>query len=114
MLGLVERLRFVRSLGVPRDRQGAVPQIAFQRLVGEATRMMAQHLAEVTPPRRLALLVAVALHLETALTDATLSMFDKLMGSLSRRAERRSEEQAARSAGNCGCGSAPSTAAAAR
>jgi TnpA family transposase len=99
LLGLVERLRFVRSLGVPRDRQGAVPQIAFQRLVGEATRMTAQHLAEVTPPRRLALLVAVALHLETALTDATLSMFDKLMGSLSRRAERRSEEQAARSAG---------------
>ena len=81
LLGLVERLRFVRSLGVPRDRQGAVPQIAFQRLVGEATRMTAQHLAEVTPPRRLALLVAVALHLETALTDATLSMFDKLMGS---------------------------------
>lgn len=29
-------------------------------------------------------------------------MFDKLMGSLSRRAERRSEEQAARSAGGRG------------
>ena len=99
LLGLVERLRFVRGLGVPRDLQGAVPQIAFQRLVGEATRMTAQHLAEVTPLRRLGLLVAVTLHLETVLTDATLLMFDKLMGGLSRRAERRSEEQAARSAG---------------
>jgi hypothetical protein len=60
--------------------------------------MTAQHLAEAAAPRRLALLVTVTLHLETALTDAVLSMFDKLMGSLSRRAERRSEERAARSA----------------
>ena len=62
--------------------------------------MTAQHLAEATASRRLALLVTLTLHLETALTDAALSMFDKLMGSLSRRAERRSEEHAARSAGD--------------
>jgi hypothetical protein len=41
----------------------------------------------------------LTLHLETVLTDATLLMFDKLMGGLSRRAERGSEEQVARSAG---------------
>lgn len=62
--------------------------------------LTAQHLAEATASRRLALLVTLTLHLETALTDAALSMFDKLMGSLSRRAERRSEEHAARSAGD--------------
>ena len=100
LLGLIERLDFVRGLGVPRTLQGAVPQVAFQRLVGEATRMTAQHLAEAAASRRLALLVTLTLHLETALTDAALSMFDKLMGSLSRRAERRSEEHAARSAGD--------------
>ena len=98
--GLIERLHFVRGLGVPRTLQSAVPQVAFQRLVAEATRMTAQRLAEATASRRLALLVTVTLHLETALTDAVLSMFDKLMGSLSRRAERRSEEQAARSVGD--------------
>jgi hypothetical protein len=43
-------------------------------------------------------LVAAALSLETGLTDATLLMFDKLMGSLSRKAERKSEEKAARAA----------------
>ena len=100
LLGLIERLAFVRSLGVSRTLQGAIPQVAFQRLVGEAMRMTAQHLAEATTSRRLALLVTVTLHLEAVLTDAALSMFDKLMGSLSRRAERRSEEQAARSAGD--------------
>jgi hypothetical protein len=100
LLGLVERLHFVRGLGVPRTLQGAVPRVAFQRLVDEAARMTAKHLAEATESRRLALLVTVTLHLETALTDAALVMFDKLMGSLSRRAERRSEEQAARSAGD--------------
>jgi len=49
-------------------------------------------------PRRHALLTAAALSLETGLTDATLLMFDKLMGSLSRKAERRSQEKAAKSA----------------
>jgi hypothetical protein len=38
------------------------------------------------------------LSLETGLTDATLLMFDKLMGSLSRKAERRSQEKAVKSA----------------
>jgi hypothetical protein len=56
--------------------------------------MTAQHLAAVTLPRRLALFVVVVLQLETTLTDAAPAMFDKLLGSLSRRAERRSEERA--------------------
>jgi hypothetical protein len=43
-------------------------------------------------------LVAATLSLETGLTDATLLMFDKLMGSLSRKAERKSEEKAASAA----------------
>ena len=70
------------SLGVSRTLQGAIPQVAFQRLVGEAMRMTAQHLAEATTSRRLALLVTATLHLEAVLTDAALSMFDKLMGML--------------------------------
>ena len=61
-------------------------------------KMTVQHLAEAVAPRRHALLVAAALSLETGLTDATLLMFDKLMGSLSRKAERRSQEKAARAA----------------
>jgi hypothetical protein len=100
LLGLIERLRFVRDLGLPRDLKDVVPQRVFRHLVDEATRMTAQHLATVTPPRRLAFLVVAVLQLETTLTDAALAMFDKLLGSLSRRAERRSEERAARSTGD--------------
>jgi hypothetical protein len=43
-------------------------------------------------------LVAAALSLETGLNDATLLMFDKMMGSLSRKAERKSQEKAASAA----------------
>lgn len=99
LLGLIERLRFVRGIGLPRELERAVPQATFRRLGDEAARMTAQHLAEVTAPRRTALLVAATLQLQAALTDAALSMFDKLLGGLARRAERRSQEQAARSAG---------------
>ena len=52
-------------------------------------------MADTVAPRRHALLTA-ALSLETGLTDSTLLMFDKLMGSLSRKAERRSQEKAAK------------------
>ena len=44
------------------------------------------------------MLTAATLSLESGLTDATLLMFDKLMGSLSRKAERRGQEKAAKSA----------------
>jgi hypothetical protein len=65
LLSLIERLRFVRDLGLPRDLKDVVPQRVFRYLVDEATRMTAQHLAAVTPPRRLALLVVAVLQLET-------------------------------------------------
>ena len=100
LLGLVERLRFLRGLGVPWSLKDAVPQAVLRRLADEATRMTAQHLGELATPRRQALLVVAVLQLETMLTDATLFMFDKLLGSLSRRAERRSDKRAARSVGD--------------
>ena len=50
--------------------------------------MTAQHLRDLAQPRRAATLAAAVLRLEAELTDAALLMFDKLMGTLSRRAER--------------------------
>ena len=57
--------------------------------------MTAQHLRDLAQPRRSATVAAVAIRLEAELTDATLLMFDKLMGGLSRRAERRASDNAA-------------------
>jgi hypothetical protein len=39
------------------------------------------------------MLVAAVIRLESALNDATLFMFDKLLGSMSRKAERQTAEK---------------------
>jgi hypothetical protein len=54
--------------------------------------MTVQHVRDLAGLRRTATLVAAATSLETNLTDATLLMFDKLMGSLARKAERRTAD----------------------
>jgi TnpA family transposase len=93
--GLLERLRAVRAIGIERGRRAAVPQAAFDALAGEGLRMTAQHLRDLAQPRRAATLVAAVLRLERELTDAALLTFDRLMGRLSRRAERSATEDAA-------------------
>lgn len=93
--GLIERLRAVRALGIERSREAAVPPIAFDALAGEGLRMTAQHLRDLAQPRRGATLAAAVLRLEAELTDAALLIFDKLMGTLSRRAEQGAKEGAA-------------------
>lgn len=98
ILGLIERIEFLRKIGVDADRRQAIPSGAFDRIARDALKITAQHLAETVAPRRHALLAAAALSLETGLTDATLLMFDKIMGSLSRKAERKSQEKAASAA----------------
>jgi TnpA family transposase len=92
---LVERLRAVRALGVERNREAALSPAAFDALAGEGLRITAQHLRDLAQPRRAATLAAAVLRLEGELTDAALLMFDKLMGTLSRRAERGATEGAA-------------------
>jgi hypothetical protein len=88
ILGLIERIEFLRKLGVDVDPRQAIPAGAFDRIARDALKKItAQHLAETAAPRRHALLAAAALSLETRLTDATLLMFDKMMGSHSRNAD---------------------------
>jgi hypothetical protein len=69
----------------------------FERIANEAARLATQHLAGLNPRRRHAVLAAGAIVIEEALTDATLEMFEKLMASLGRTAERKADERAARS-----------------
>ena len=99
ILGHIERIEFLRGLGIERERQKVIPIRAFDAIARDALKVTAQHLTDMAAPRRHAMLTAAALSLETSLTDSTLLMFDKLMGSLSRKAERRSQEKAAKAAG---------------
>jgi TnpA family transposase len=93
ILALIERLRFVRELGIDADRQRSVSVAAFERLATDCLRTTVQHVRELAVPRRRAMLVAAVIRLESALNDATLFMFEKLLGSMSRKAERQTAEK---------------------
>jgi hypothetical protein len=95
---LAERVCFVRTLGIDRKRRSDIPAQAFERLAAEGLRMTAQHLGDLTGSRRHAVLCATVIKLESVLTDAALSMFDKLMGSVARKAARRFDERTLQSA----------------
>ncbi|HYZ41806.1 MAG TPA: Tn3 family transposase, partial [Stellaceae bacterium] len=98
LLALIERVQHVRIFGLDRSCEAVVPPAVFERLADEGLRMTTQHLGQLSPDRRYAVLAATVMRLEGQLTDATLSMFEKLMGSLARKAERRTEEKTLRSA----------------
>jgi hypothetical protein len=93
ILALIERLRFVRELGIDADRQRSFYVAGFERLATDCLRTTVQHVRELAVPRRRAMLVAAVIRLESALNDATLFMFEKLLGTMSRKAERRTAEK---------------------
>ena len=55
--------------------------------------MTAQHLTRLEGRRRLATLVAFAIEMEVALTDAAILMVEKLVGGMFRRADRTRSER---------------------
>jgi hypothetical protein len=98
LLALIERVQLVRTLGLDCACAATVPPAAFERLADEGLRMTTQHIGQLTPARRYAVLAAAVMRLESQLIDGALTMFDKLIGSLARKAERRTEEKTLRSA----------------
>jgi Domain of unknown function (DUF4158) len=92
MLALVERNTFLRNLHIERNRQRNIPGVTFARIAAESMRMTTQHMHDLATPRRYATLLVAAIAIETNLTDATLLMFDKLIGSAARKAERRTAD----------------------
>lgn len=87
LVAVIERLETLRRLGIDRRLRDHVPEAAFDRLAAEGGRMTVQHIRDLATSRRIAVLAATAIRLEAALTNAALLMFEKLIGSLGRRAE---------------------------
>ncbi|WP_339454466.1 DUF4158 domain-containing protein, partial [Pseudomonas sp. EA_5y_Pfl2_R50] len=79
ILRLLERLDHVRTLGLDPSRAAMIPSATFDRLADEAVRITPQHLGELATMRRHATLAAAAIRIEESLTDAALTMFDKLL-----------------------------------
>ncbi len=93
MVELLDRLDYVRSLGVDADRARRIHPGRLTRLVEEGGIMTAQHIADLEPARRTAILVAQVAHLDTRVADATLAMFEKYIGSLFTKARSKDERR---------------------
>ena len=88
LVEVVERLEAVRKLGVGADREKRIHRARYAAIARESAIVSAQHLSRFDTSRRLATLVVFAREMEAALTDAALAMFDKMLGSICRRADR--------------------------
>ncbi len=93
ILGALDRLDRVRGLGLDRSAARRIHAARMERLVDEGAIMSAQHLSDLEPNRRTAVLAAQAIHLETELADAALTLFERFMGTLFTRARSRGEQR---------------------
>ncbi len=75
------------------ERARRIHSHRLTQMVEEGAIITAQHMADLEPLRRKALLVAQVVDLETRLADATLAMFERYMGSLFTKAQNRSERR---------------------
>ncbi len=89
MLGLIERLNHVRAIGLDPARAHRVHQARLAQLARETSRTTAQHIAGYEPRRRHAALTAAVLDLISSLTDQATDLFERLMGTMFRKAEGR-------------------------
>ena len=87
MLSLLERLQHVRAIGIDPGRGHAIHQARLSQLAREADKTTVQHVARFERQRRHATLVAITLDYMASLTDQAINLFDRLIGSIFRRAE---------------------------
>jgi TnpA family transposase len=93
ILELLDRLEYMRGLKIRSERAGRIHAVRLGRLVNEGAIMTVQHIADLEPARRTAILVAQVTNLQTRLADAALVMFEKYMGSLFTKARNRDERR---------------------
>ena len=89
MLDLIDRLDHVRAAGLDPASGHFVHQARLVRLAREAARTTVQHVAGYERQRRHATLVAVTLDLAASLTDHAVDLFDRLIGTMFRKAHGR-------------------------
>ena len=92
LAGLVERLHALRKLGVGPDREKRIHRARYGAIAREIAILVPRDVSRFDTPRRLATLVVFAREMETVFTDAALTMFDKMLGSVFRRADNKYKE----------------------
>ena len=88
---IVHQLDRLRSLGLDPAIVEAIQADRRRALSREGMRLPARHLKSLSAPRRRAILTVTVLESMTRLTDEAIGLFDRLVGGLFRRAERRAE-----------------------
>ena len=91
--GLLERLRYVRDIGIDPSVAKAIPEFRFTQLVREGGVAPAFLLSDYSINRRRATLTASAIDLEAKLADASIQMFDRIIGGMFTRARRGRERR---------------------
>jgi hypothetical protein len=93
LAGIVERLQSVRVIGVEPDRERRIHRARYAAIAREtAILRSAQRLHRFDYQRQLATLVVFAREMEAELTDAALTMFDKMMGGMFFKADRQHKD----------------------
>lgn len=92
LVGVVERLQAIRTLGVGQDREQRIHRARYAAIARETAILSVQHLSRFDATRRLASLVVFAREMEAILTDAALIIFDKMLGIVFRRADQAHKE----------------------
>lgn len=87
---LLERIEFLRRLHLP-ELTHRLHQTRVLQLARKGSRYQAQPLAKLRPEHRYSLLLAYLSELSQDLVDQALDMFDKMLGELLRKGERRQE-----------------------
>ncbi|HEX6290940.1 MAG TPA: Tn3 family transposase [Herpetosiphonaceae bacterium] len=87
ILKLIERLQFIRSMGIDHDRARQLHQNQVLKLAREGTRYTPQFLQRFEPTRRYATLVAFLIETAASLTDHILDMHDRVMTHYLRKSE---------------------------
>ncbi len=91
-LKVVEKLRFLRSLGLSPEAARSVHHNRLSRLAAEGARMTPQNLSTLEAGRRRATLVAYLLERAASLTDEALEMHDRMVGDAMAGAKRTRDE----------------------
>jgi hypothetical protein len=87
LVGVVDRLRILRPIGLADDRRKAIHANRYGMLAREAKITHARQLLRFSSERRLGTLAAFVIERQATLTDLAIEMFDRMLGSARRRAE---------------------------
>jgi len=90
---LIERFEFLQSLGIERERALRIHRNRMLLLSREGEIMTRQHILDLEDDRRYAMLVAIVLELMVRLTDDTIDMFDRMLGSMFAKSLQRKAER---------------------